>query len=38
MTPTFGTDAAVLHRAVSEVMHYVWDSAGVLLHLAEWRE
>lgn len=29
MTSTMGTEAAVLHRAVSEVLHYVWDPIGV---------
>ncbi|WP_249720312.1 hypothetical protein [Pseudoxanthomonas japonensis] len=29
MTPTLGPEAATLHRAVSEVLHYVWDPIGV---------
>ena len=29
MTLTSGTEAAALHRAVSEVLHYLWDPIGV---------
>ena len=29
MTPTSGPEAHALQRAVSEVLHYVWDPIGV---------
>ncbi len=29
MTPTSGPEADALERAVSEVLHYVWDPIGV---------
>ncbi len=29
MTPTLGPEFAALRRAVSEVLHYVWDPIGV---------
>lgn len=29
MTSTLGPEVAALHRAVSEVLHYLWDPIGV---------